>query len=397
MSSCHIFKNIVFFNFISFLASFTLFAQEVVESTSGNEFRLALTTEVGSIDNFLYDSDDEQSTSVLTFAPSVFLKTQHRQQLLTLALNTRHSSYQDFSQDDHTDFDLNVSHQYKFAHNKSWFVNAQLKEKYQLRGTGLSLGEANTLNKGDERQIFSVSTGYFYGSQTSVAKLTFELGLLNDSFNTRRAQTRLLDKESQFMQVGFDYLMSGQSYFSTDFIYDSISAKYNPSQDKQKYTGLLGFKWRSSVMTQAEIFLGYKQINFKQNNFKDQGTFSWRANVDWSPVASTQITFSTARKIEEANKLTNSFRLVDSYQVDAITDLNDMLQLSVSLGYQDETIFFEDSDIKEAFVIADMMLKYNRNQWLSVFIKYRYSSLQDTPSSISYQRNGISLGFNVTI
>jgi hypothetical protein len=397
MSSCHIFKNIVFFSFINLLTSFTVFAQEVVEPSSANEFRLALTSEIGSIDNFLFDSDDEQSTAVLMFAPSVFLKAQHQQQLVTLSLNTSHFAYQDFSQDNHTDFDLNVSHQYKLAHNKSWFVDAQLLEKYQLRGTGLSLGEASTLNKGDKKQTYSVSTGYFYGSEVSVAKLTFELGLLNDSFNTRRQQTRLLDKENQFIQVGFDYLMSGQSYFATDFIYDNISAKYNPSQDKQKYTGLLGFKWRSSVMTQVEILLGYKQIKFKANDFQDQGTFSWRANIDWSPVAITQITFSTGRDIEEANKLTNSFRLVDSYQIDVLTDLNDRLQSSVNLRYQDETIFFEDSDIKEAYVIADMMLKYKRNQWLSIFIKYSYSDLQDTPSTISYQRNGISLGFNVTI
>lgn len=120
-----------------------MFAQEVVEPSSANEFRLALTSEIGSIDNFLFDSDDEQSTAVLMFAPSVFLKAQHQQQLVTLSLNTSHFAYQDFSQDNHTDFDLNVSHQYKIAHNKSWFVDAQLLEKYQLRGTGLSLGEAD--------------------------------------------------------------------------------------------------------------------------------------------------------------------------------------------------------------------------------------------------------------
>ncbi len=397
MSSFNLFKIIVIVNFLNLMTAFEGNAQQDVASSPANEFGLALSTEVGSIDNFLHESDNPQRTSVLKLSPSLFMKTQFNRQLVTLGLDTDHYSYQQFSEDDHTDFAFKANHQYKFANNKSWFINGNIQEKSQLRGTGLSLGEANTLNKGDEKQSYALSTGYSYGSAASVAKLNVELGLLNERFNTRRDQTRSLDKESQFIQIGFDYLMSGQSYFSTDFIYDNVTGKYNPSQDKHKYTGLVGFKWQSSVITQVEVFLGYKQAKFKTSNFSDQGTFSWRAKMDWSPLATAQIAFGTGRTIEEANTLTNSFRIVDRYQAEVVHDLTEALQSTIGLEYRDETIFFENSERDEAYITANMMLKYKRNQWFSVFVKYSYSDFQDTPATISYHRNGISLGFRVTI
>ena len=236
-----------------------------------------------------------------------------------------------------------------------------------------------------------------YGNKYSIGRLSVEFGFLGSRYKSRRDKTRLLDNKNQFIQTSFDYLISGQSYFSANVNVSNIRSKFNPSQDKDKYTGLVGLKWQSSVITELEFLLGYQQINFKEALFSDDSVAKWRVNVNWSPVVSTKIIFSTERNFEEANRLTNSYRVVDNYQVRLITDFAQAIQASVGLNYNNEEVVFQNTRENETYSVVDIQLKYQRNKWLSLYLQYLYQDVSSEPPEISYQRSGISLGFSVSI
>jgi len=372
-------------------------AQEGVNNQSGNQFQLSLASEVGNVDNFLYSTENKKNTSFIKLSPRLFLQTEHERQLFNFSMNSSHTKYQNFSQDDNSNLALNSNYQYKFADNKTWFISTGLKESYELRGTGISIGAAEQLNKGDEKQSFAFTTGYLYGNTDSVGKLKIELGLSDDSYKTRREQTRILDKKSQFIKLSFDYLISGKSYLATDITYKHLASKFNSSQDKDKYTGLVGLKWQSNVITQVEALLGYQTIKFKDMSFDDDSVFKWRVNVHWSPLDSTKVIFGSERDSQEANRLLDSYRVVDNYKISVVTNFTDFFQSSINLSYLNEDVIFQDSNQKEAYVIGDIAFKYQRNEWLSVYLQYIYHDLDTNQAELSYQRNGISLGFSVSI
>jgi len=397
MPNHHFSKHIIFFSLLTFGIINNVAAQEGFNSQSGNQFQLSLASELGSVDNFLYSAENKESTSFIKFSPKLFLQTEHERQLFNFSMDSSHYKYQSFSSDDHSNLSLNTNYQYKFTDNKAWFVNASMKENYELRGTGLSLGAANQLNKGDEKQAFIFTTGFLYGSTDSVGKLKVELGLFDDAYKTRREKTRILDKQSQILKVSFDYLLSGKSYLTADINYQHLASKFNSSQDKATYTGLVGLKWQSSVITQVEALLGYQTIKFKDTTFSDDSAFKWRANIHWSPLDSTKVIFGSERDFQEANRLSDSYRVVDSYKINVVTNFTDYFQSSINLSYLNEDVIFLDSNQNELYAVADIAFKYQRNEWLSVYLQYIYHDLDSNQAELSYQRNGISLGFSVSI
>jgi len=367
------------------------------DGLSENQFKIAVDSEIGSLDNFLYDNSAEQSTTFLKLSPQLFLQTQGERQLFNIQLNTSHYQYQNFTQDNHSDLAVDSGYQYKLAENKAIFINAAISEDYESRGTGLSLGDASKLNKGDTKRQMALSAGYMYGNKDSIGKVKIELGFLDNRYKTRRDKTRLLDNESKFLDTSFDYLISGQSYFSTNVNVSNIRFKFNSSQDKDKYTGLVGLKWQSSIITELEFLLGYQKINFKEASFSGDDAFKWRVKLNWSPFVSTTVAFSTERDFQEANRLANSYRVVDNYQVRVLTDFTEALQTSLGLNFKNEDIIFQDFRENEAYTVADIKFKYKRNEWLSIYLQYTYSDLDNELTEDSYQLNGISLGFSVSI
>jgi hypothetical protein len=379
------------------VSSFSVTAEDSFNTQTGNVLQLGVDSEVGSIDNFLFDNTNERSSSYIKLAPKLFLQTQVEQHSLNLKAQTSHFKYQEFSSDDHSDFSINGEYQYKFSDNKALFFNAEMLNRYEHRGTGLSLGNADTLAKGDEKKDINFSSGYLFGQRDSVSQFKIELGVNSNEYITRRNETKILDKQSIYIKPSFDYLISGQSYLATEFVFNQLSFNYNPIQDKNKYVALAGIKWHSTAITELALLLGYQEIRFDQSTFADDNAFKWRVNVNWQPLYSTTINFNSGRDFQEANRLADSYRVVDNHQVNAQINFNDYWQASAGIGYKFEDIVFSNKVTSEDYLFTNFQLKYQRNEWLSLHILYIYSDLNAVETTLDYQRNSLSIGFSVNI
>ena len=377
--------------------STSVLAKDEFNTLPGNVFKLSLNTEVGQIDNFLYASQDEEKTAYLALFPTIEIQTQFDRQLFSFDFKSQHRKYQDFSRDDHTNFTLAPSYQYKLAENKALFVNASLANLHEMRGTGLSLGNATSLSKGDELEIFDFSVGYLFGNKESVAKVKIELGQFDSKYQTRREETYLLDQQKSFADISFDYLLSGQSYFATNVSFDNISFKHNKLLDKKKYTGLAGVKWQTTEISQLALLVGYQQIKFANSAFKDDDGFKWRFDWNWHPIYSTKVSLSTERDFEEANRLSNSYRVVDSYNIKIKSNLTDYFIATAVIGSKREKIIYQQANEKEIYLFSQFQVNYQRSESLSFYIKYDYKDLDSSEIIFNNQRNSISIGFDVTI
>lgn len=375
----------------------TVFAQDEFNTASGNLFNLSLHTEIGQIDNFLFANQNKQNTTFIVLSPSLALQTQFDNQLFNLEFESEHVKYQDFSQDDHTNFTLAPSYQYKIAANKAFFIKTTLANIYENRGTGLTLGNANLLSKGDTRETTNFTTGYLYGSQDSVAKLSAELGQFNHQYKTRRGNTYFLDQQKHYANISFDYLLSGQSYLATNITYQDINFEHNNVLNKKKYTALAGVKWQTTEISQLTILLGYQQIKFAQPAFNDDDGFKWRFDWQWHPIYSTKVAISTERDFQEANRLSNSYRIVDNFDINITTELSEYLKVIAMLGNKREKVIYQQSDEEERYLFSQFQVQYQRNEWLSFYLKYQYYDLDASQIVLDYQRNSISIGFDVTL
>lgn len=391
------FRKLSSLSFFVVLLPLSAVAEEDATTHAGNFFDFSVNSEFGSIDNFLYSESNKKQTSYYMLMPKVSIQTQFDRQLLTLNTSTRHFKYDNFSQDDHSNFSISPRYQYKFSENKTLVIHANYQNLYQERGTGLSLGNAEALSKGDDIHQANYSLGYLYGSENSVAKINLEVGRATQRFQTRRALTQAFDRSEYYYQLAFDYLLSGKTYIATEVKITSTTHDNNDEQNKDKYVALAGVKWQTTEISQFTGLVGYQKVTFNKSQFADDDAFKWRLDWFWHPIDSTRIVIASERDFEEAIRQSNSYRVVDSYQVNATTRFTDYTQVTASIGFNREDTIFQDKVENEDYTFVKLNLNYQRNDWLSLFIKYTYNDLDATETQLNHQRNSISLGFNVSI
>jgi len=389
----HSFVIVLFILFNSLIAS----ANDEFNTESGNYFYLSLNAEVGNIENFLFADKNEQDTSYLDLSPTLNLQTQFQRQLFNLDFESKHRKFQNFSKDDYTDYTLSPRYQYKLSENKALYINTSLSNLYEMRGTGLTLGNGTALSKGDELERSTISGGYLFGSKDSVAKFKVNAGHYTSKYQTRRDTTYRLDQQMNFVDLSFDYLLTGQSYLATNIGVDKINFKYNPLLDKEKYIALVGVKWQTTEISQVALLLGYQQIKFNESSFANDDGFKWRFDFNWHPIYSTRVAFKTERDFEEANRLSDSYRVVDHYNIKITSRFTDFFEAVAVIGSNREEIIYQNSKEVENYLFSNFQLNYQRNEWLSFYAKYDFYDLDSSDIQLNYQRNSISLGFHVSI
>jgi hypothetical protein len=379
------------------ITSFTLNAQTDFTIESGNKLTSKLLSEYGKISNFLSQSVNEQSTSYLKIEPSVFIQTQLSRHLLQLDANIIHYKFTDFEGDDHSNLKLNPKYFFKLDSNKVLFAEIKYHEEYEYRGTGLSLGEAQSLTTGDEKKTVSTNIGYLYGQVDSVAKLKFLLSKENFRYKTRRSQSQLLDREDVATTVNFDYLLSGKTYFAVNLTYKRSDFQYNEQLNKDEYAALVGVKWQSTAITQLQALVGYQELSFADKTLQNDNILKWRIDMDWQPTTFINMKLNTQRDFATANRLVDSYRVIDSINLKISNQFTDYFQVSTAIGYRQEKIVYTVQTDKEDYLYSEMKLNYQRNEWLTIFASFTFRELDASESELNYQGNSLSLGFSVII
>jgi len=377
--------------------SFTIKAQTDFALESGNQFTAKLSSKYGQISNFLAKKHDEESTNYIKIEPSIFIQTQLSRHLLQLDTNLSRYQFSEFEEDNHNNFLINPKYFYKLDNNKTFFVNVNWHEEYEYRGTGLSLGDAKSLTTGDEKETLAANVGYLYGQIDSVAKLKLSIGQENFRYKTRRAQSQILDRTDNEAIISFDYLLSGKTYFATDLAYTQSNFQHNSQLNKDVYALLVGMKWQSTAITQLQALVGYQELTFEDKLRTSDHRVKWRIDVNWQPTPFMKININTQRNYETANRIADSYRVVDSSSLKISNQFTDYFQASAAIGFKHEEIVYFNKTNSEDYFYSEIKLNYQRNDWLTVFVGFTFNELESSVNKLYYQGNSLSLGFNVII
>ncbi|WP_286271142.1 outer membrane beta-barrel protein [Thalassotalea hakodatensis] len=390
-------KQQAFFLGSFLLSAFCSMAQQTSDLPQGNQFNLSLSSEFGTVDNFLFDNSDEQRTNYWSLSPELYLQFVTDKQLFSFDAKTQLNKFSDFEQDDHSNIWLAPRYLYRLTDNKTLSIKASHQQTYEYRGTGLSLGDAQSLNKGDEKQQSSFSLGYSYGSSYSTAQLAVELGAVQSKYQTRRHVTNQLDQDKLFANATFDYQLAGGTFLSSALEIQQIAFEHQPIYDNTKLTALIGMKWPKSVVSQFSLLLGYQKIRFEQPLFDDDSAFKWRISWRWSPAESTNVTLASERDFAAANRLNDSYRLVDKHVMKFTQQLSDYFLLSANVGVNQEEVVYPDKRKSENYLRAGISVDYLMSDRVSLILNYQLSDLNADDMLFEYQRNSVSLGIKITI
>lgn len=364
---------------------------------SGNQLKTTISSEYGYIDNFLLTPHDKESTSYFKVNPSMFMQAQFERMLLQVDAKIDHYQYQNFSEDDHTSYHLSPKLYYKLDLNKTAYIKAKSEEVFESRGSELTLGNAGAAESGDKKDVTGIAGGYLYGSENSVAKLAINLSSENEQYNTRREETYVLDNDEYQINTSFDYLLSGKTYLAFDIGYTKIDYDNDSSRNEEELLALMGVKWEVSAVTKLDVLLGYQEITFDDATVEEDGSFKWRVNFDWQPTYSTKINFISERGFEDANRLSNSYRVSDIYKLGLKQNFTDYFNLTADISYSEDSIFTETIEDSEEYLSTNMKFLYSRKQWLHFFAEYKYQELESNDLNAEYQQHQFGLGVQISL
>ena len=363
------------------------------ESEKKLDFKLS--ADAGYIDNFLYQTRNEQGTAFYNLSSALDLEVKNNQSAFNIDGTIDSFIFQDFDDDNHTDFTLKPTYQYKFAQNQRLYMSGLWQNQYAYRGTGLSLGEANALTEGDKKAIKGAGVGFEYGNDDSQGKLNVEVNYNESEFTTRRALTNQLDSEVTHIKSSFDYLLSGKTYLAFDVGYQMIEFPNATLSNRDSLTGLVGVKWQTTVISELSFLVGYQNLEFENNSDADDDAFKWRFDYTWRPSDFTTVHAVSNRKFDESNRLTNSYRLAENYQVDIAHAFTDSFNVFVAVSLNRDRFITPESQQDENYLSSKIVLNYQRSERVNYHLRYQHKSLDANYADIDYQYNSLTLGMTI--
>lgn len=381
-----------FSRFLAVCATYCTFSTLVL-AESDNTLAFNVVPEAGYIDNFLYLSNNEPGTRFYSLASDLSITSKSQQSSFNFDANIATHLFDKFEDDNHTDFTLIPKYQFKFSQNQRLDVSALWLNNYTYRGTGLSLGQAEALSKGDEQEILGASIGYEYGTFESQGRANFGLSYQESEFTTRRADTNRLDTEILHMKSSFDYLLSGKTYLAFDLDYKIIDYPNDPLISRDSIAGLIGVKWHTTVISELNFLVGYQHLTFEDNRLSDDNAFKWRVDYTWRPSDFTTLHIVTNRKFDETYRLISSYRLAQTYQIDVMHDFTEHLSVIVAVGINNDEFISPLGSKDEDYLFTSLELNYGYNDRLSFQLSYDYKTLDANYGDIdfAYNKLGISL------
>lgn len=379
------------------LTSFNLKAQTDFALESGNKLTVKVLSEYGQMSNFLHQNSNEESTGYIKLEPSIFVQAQLSRHLMQVEANVSHYQFSDFSEDDHSNLLFKPNYYFKIDKNKTLFANIKLQEEYEYRGTELSLGDASSISTGNDKKTVAANIGYLYGQIDSVAKLKLSIGQEDFRYKTRRVQNQLLDRVDNTAAARFDYLLSGKTYFAIDLDYIEATFKNNKTLNNDGYSVLVGVKWQSTEITQLQALVGYQALTFDNKVFASDSAFKWRVDMIWQPTLFNKVNINTQRNFETSNRIEDSYRVVDSTNLQVTHQFTDYFQILATIGYRQEEIIYLGKTDNEDYFYSEIKLNYQRNDWLTVFAGFNFTELEASEEPLNNQDHSLSIGFSVTI
>jgi len=365
--------------------------------SEGNLLSASIKTELGQIDNFLRSHDDKQETSFIELSPTLFVQTQETGSLFQLQAHASYFTFDEFNNDDHYDFSVLSKYHLRFTESHKTFLTAFIADNYEYRGTGLSLGKPNFLEEGDTKRDQFFNLGYLYGHQESLARAKILVGYRDFSYLTRKNITNQLTYSSNYFQGNFDYLISGNTYFSTKVQYENISYDMNADLERKQYLALAGMKWRSTELTQLHLLLGYEKAEFTNELFGEEDNFAWQVKLSWNPLERMSLEFNSGREIKDTYKIVKSVSLSNYYNFGLSYDFNEKLEFNIKGKIINEDVISVENNISEDHFETTARLQYQWRHWLSVLAQYNYNTFDSTRIIHDYDLKEVSVGIVITL
>lgn len=281
------------------------------QTENGIDIVPTLMINAGYNDNVQRTQNQELSSSALTISPKIigFFETQRGFYQLSYQLDA--INYNKSHADNVVDHQLYASSLWAFTPQHRLQLKFQHQITHEPRGTGLTKGISLAVDKPLRYHYQDLSARYTYGSKGAQGRIVtvggFESKQYHNVFYSRAnqiEQSHYYNWQQPYVGAEFYYVLSGNFHAVTTARFEDRRYQYTdptPGYTRDSQNTLLygGLEWDVSGKTQGTLLLGIQDKDFADSHREDVQSFSWKANINWSPTQYAQFTLEGLQALHD--------------------------------------------------------------------------------------------------
>ncbi|MEM1111411.1 MAG: outer membrane beta-barrel protein [Pseudomonadota bacterium] len=350
-----------------------------------------LEVETRYVDNLFRTDVDEKSTWVLDTLPRVKAWIQDGPSTYALSAQLQDFRYENSSDDDFTDYQVNFDVHHEFNSRNAINVNAEYFDGHEQRGTGLTEGViAPIVDEPIEFDRASYGFDYTYGGAGSKGRLVLAAKNVEYEYQNFREFTAFRDRDESTYSGTFFWKTHPRSRVLAevrrlDLQYDSsVNNDGGGSLDSTEMMYLVGAEWDATSKTNGSIRLGRFDRDFDSGLREDSEGFQWEIDLFWRPRTYSQLNFETLRIPRETNGLGN---FIDSRETSLLWDHDWSARSSTHFGVTFANDDYEGSERNDDRVSAKAAYMFNWHPNLKLGGGYRFEERDSDLDIFDYTLN----------
>ena len=377
------------------LLSFKAFAVDPANLQGGPVFITpTVDSKLGYVDNLFRSDKDEKDTGVSTVKPRLQAWLESGVNTYSLTYELADYRYFDSGDDDFTDHTFNLDMHQEFNARNVTNVFAEYYNGHEERGTGLSEGVAELIDKPVELDRTIFGGDYTYGSVASRGRIKLAAKATEHEYQNFDNYTRYRSRDRYDYGGTFFWKIAPKTDALAEVRYiDTEYDKTNPANpagtfDSEEYNYLVGVAWEATAKTSGSIRLGMFDRSYDSSARSDDDGFSWEVDLTYRPRTYSSFNLESRRYSDETNGLGDA---IDA-NMTTITWAHDWgVRSSTSLAFGAGTEDYTGSERKDDRYDVKASYHYAFRRWVDFGIGYRFEDRDSDLGLFDYTRNEVFL------
>lgn len=251
----------------------------------------------------------------------------------------------------------------------------------------------------DEWDDTRVGLGYSYGSASASAGNKLSVGYRGREYVTNRAATRFLNYD--VLQLGYQLSYAYSPKTSIVLTADHNSTDYEvrgtggASRNGNEFLVRTGLRWVATGKTSGQVLVGARSYSVDGRNRPSREGFSWRADVEWVPLAATTIRVTTGQTTTETYRTDTFFIDNRSINLSWRQFWTERLSTTGRFGYLHADFVGSnrtDESLDYAFTVGYTLLRQ-----LDLFADYAVAERDSSRANLDFNAPAARIGLSWTL
>jgi len=345
-------------------------------------------------DNIYSSKSAKTSSSIFLLTPSIQFGTDDGINRYGGSYTLNSGVYSNDADDNFVDHVLNLLAHTEFNAKQRVDFIFGFSNLHEDRGSGLTETSAFDFNEVLKYNDLTAQGYYQYGGLSSIMRVGGGVAYANKDYQNFTELTEQSDVSGLRFYTDADYQVGSVTFLTFDLSTTTMDYMNDTTRNNQDTRALIGLKWQGLGKTTGLMEVGYQSKDFNSSTRDDSSAITTDLGVVWEPVQYSSLSANLTYAAEDSNTVGDYIEKLGG-SIDWQHNWNEDIYSSMQYLYTNEN--YVGAARKDDTTNLLMSVNYDFSRWMRFSVSYDFTTKDSNASDISYDKNAINLGIEITL